>query len=143
MTEPSTGEPRSAGEPRPIKWQGLRVAADWLLVVVALISVGWASVSVPDAAESEFRSEIVLGTEPHASEAIWFIDATNTIRWSNGSAEGSASLAFASTSVPANVLVLVHPESLFEPLAETIRVLQQAGAQRVDVAMSKDDPFSL
>ena len=148
MSKPKTSaahrqvdSPQPASSHTPARRLSLWVFVDWLLIVAALASAGWACRTAPMSVEQSFERNVVITSELHDLQASWYIDRANVVRWSTGSAAGATSLRMATTPVPSDVLVLVHPDSLMEPLARTIEVLQQAGAQKVFVALSPHDPF--
>jgi hypothetical protein len=117
------------------------LALDWLLIVASLASALWACRSVATLPEIEFRQVTVQRPSAETTET-WFIDDANVIHWPEGSAGGAAGLAYSTTTVPAQVQLLVHPDSLVEPLMRSIDALCAKGARQVHVAISADAPFS-
>ncbi len=117
--------------------RGIGRVVDGLLIVATLSSAIWASRVALARPDTPLPRTMILDVAPYHTEPFCFVDATNVVHWSAGSADGDASFEFAVTSVPTDVTVFVHPDSLVEPLLRTIRVLRQHGAQRIHIAVSR------
>lgn len=117
--------------------------ADGLLVVAALTSAVWACLPRSQDGTAALRQVVLLGEHQDGPDAIWYLDSTNVLHWKSGSADGTTGFAFALESVPENVQLLVHPDSLYGPLAGAVDVLSNAGADRIQVAVCEISPFSL
>ncbi len=147
MTQPDDVGTHSA-EPQGVSFgtpqdrnRGWRIV-DGVLIVAALASSMWALSTAMARSDPPLLRTMELVRTVAEVDPFCYIDATNVVRWASGSADGEASLAFSLPAVPTDVALFVHPDSLIEPMARTIGVLRQRGAQRIRILLCRQNPFT-
>ena len=128
---------------------------DGLLVMVALSSAVWACWWEPLESPAGSPRHVTLldeevaglqGTDPRQ---ILYVHCDNTIHYREGAPlrvrewDGQGRLAAALRPAPERMLLLVHPDGLFETSKRTVSVLHNAGVTWVEIAMSETAPFPL
>lgn len=112
-------------------------AIDALLMAAAVLSAMWVCWHVPTATLLHRPCELVTGDQASASDVTIYVDDTNRIHLGSELIQSDAELSGHLTSPPGRVLLLVHPDGLFENVMRTVEVLRRAGAESIQLGTTR------
>ena len=112
-------------------------SVDAVLMVIAVLSAAWITFRVPTAARLYQPCEMTAGDQASSSDLTIYVDDTNRIHLGSTLVQSDAELAGHLTSPPGRVLLLVHPDGLFENVMRTVEVLRRAGAESIQLGTTR------
>ena len=116
------------------RWRGV---IDLLLVATAVVAASWVGFNVPVANRLYSACEVSAGDQASASDMTIYVDDTNRIHLGSTLIQSDAELAAHLTGSPGRVLLLVHPDGLFENVMRAVEVLRRAGAESIQLGTTR------
>jgi biopolymer transport protein ExbD len=112
-------------------------AIDCLLMVLAILCAAAVCWRVPRAGTLYRPCQLTAGDQASASDVTIYVDDINRIHVGSKLLSSDAELASHLTTAPGRVLLLVHPDGLFENVMRTVEVLRQAGAESIQLGTTR------
>jgi hypothetical protein len=112
-------------------------AFDYLLIVLAICSAAWVGYRVPGSSMLYRPYQLASGEQATASDVTIYVDEVNRIHVGSKLLYSDAELAGHLSERPGRVLLLVHPDSLFENVMRTVEVLRSIGAESIQLGTTR------
>jgi biopolymer transport protein ExbD len=110
---------------------------DLVLMATAIFAASWVGVNAPVANRLYSACELSADDQSTASDMTIYVDDTNRIYLGSTLIQSDAELAAQLTDSPGRVLLLVHPDGLFENVMRTVEVLRRAGAESIQLGTTR------
>jgi biopolymer transport protein ExbD len=114
-----------------------RWVIDLALMGAAIFAASWIFMNVPVADRLYSACEFSVGGQASASQMTIYVDDTNQIHLGSTLIHSDAELAAHLTDSPGRVLLLVHPDGLFENVMRTVEVLRRSGAESIQLGTTR------
>jgi hypothetical protein len=112
-------------------------AIDALLMAAAVLCAAWVCWRVPTATHLYRPCELATGDQASAADMTIYIDDINRIHLGSELIQSDAELGGHLAGPPGRVLLLVHPDGLFENVMRTVEVLRRAGAESIQLGTTR------
>lgn len=112
-------------------------AVDGLLILAALGSSLWAWWAVPARSLADRPRLAIIEDQSRGADVTIRIDSTNCINVGQQQVDCAARLAtIVAETPPRRVLLLIHPDAMWDTVAQILDQLEQAGVANVQMGMS-------